>query len=292
MGGRRQRSRPRPVRGERRSATGSPTCASPRPTRCPPTSRFDCIWSNPPIRIGKPALHEMLLRWLARLAPGRLRHPGRAEAPRLGLAAAVADRPGLSRPSGSPRRSGYRILRALAARNAAISAAGSTSMRRREPLGRGGRGDRGTERHPTSAARSSTTSPVDEASRPVAAANSPAPAPDTAASAANGGRPSNSRRRQLDLGDPRRVGVQHGLQHLVARQERLHQQRPPPLRARRPAGRRAPAAPSPARRLDTSAPAVRHRGRGRPRRRRDAPDAARPRCRSARRSPAASRCRR
>ncbi|MEP7114315.1 MAG: methyltransferase [Ilumatobacteraceae bacterium] len=30
---------------------------------------FECIWSNPPIRIGKPALHEMLLTWLARLAP-------------------------------------------------------------------------------------------------------------------------------------------------------------------------------------------------------------------------------
>jgi 16S rRNA (guanine1207-N2)-methyltransferase len=29
--------------------------------------RFDLIWSNPPIRIGKPALHELLLRWLARL---------------------------------------------------------------------------------------------------------------------------------------------------------------------------------------------------------------------------------
>jgi 16S rRNA (guanine1207-N2)-methyltransferase len=31
--------------------------------------RFDCIWSNPPIRIGKPALHDLLTRWLARLAP-------------------------------------------------------------------------------------------------------------------------------------------------------------------------------------------------------------------------------
>jgi 16S rRNA (guanine1207-N2)-methyltransferase len=30
---------------------------------------FDCIWSNPPIRIGKPALHAMLLTWLERLAP-------------------------------------------------------------------------------------------------------------------------------------------------------------------------------------------------------------------------------
>jgi 16S rRNA (guanine1207-N2)-methyltransferase len=28
------------------------------------------IWSNPPIRIGKPALHDLLAAWLARLAPG------------------------------------------------------------------------------------------------------------------------------------------------------------------------------------------------------------------------------
>jgi 16S rRNA G1207 methylase RsmC len=32
--------------------------------------RYDQIWSNPPIRIGKPALHELLAMWLARLAPG------------------------------------------------------------------------------------------------------------------------------------------------------------------------------------------------------------------------------
>jgi len=31
---------------------------------------FDEIWSNPPIRIGKDALHELLLTWLPRLAPG------------------------------------------------------------------------------------------------------------------------------------------------------------------------------------------------------------------------------
>jgi 16S rRNA G1207 methylase RsmC len=30
---------------------------------------FDEIWSNPPIRIGKPELHAMLERWLPRLAP-------------------------------------------------------------------------------------------------------------------------------------------------------------------------------------------------------------------------------
>jgi 16S rRNA G1207 methylase RsmC len=31
---------------------------------------FDEIWSNPPIRIGKQALHELLLTWLPRLRPG------------------------------------------------------------------------------------------------------------------------------------------------------------------------------------------------------------------------------
>ena len=31
---------------------------------------YDEIWSNPPIRIGKGALHALLLTWLPRLAPG------------------------------------------------------------------------------------------------------------------------------------------------------------------------------------------------------------------------------
>ncbi len=35
-----------------------------------PGARYDEIWSNPPIRIGKTALHELLLGWLPRLAPG------------------------------------------------------------------------------------------------------------------------------------------------------------------------------------------------------------------------------
>ena len=30
---------------------------------------FDLVWSNPPIRIGKPALHALLLEWLGRLSP-------------------------------------------------------------------------------------------------------------------------------------------------------------------------------------------------------------------------------
>ncbi|GAA1632831.1 methyltransferase [Kribbella alba] len=36
----------------------------------PEDVRFDEIWSNPAIHIGKPELHKMLLHWLARLAPG------------------------------------------------------------------------------------------------------------------------------------------------------------------------------------------------------------------------------
>ena len=37
------------------------------PDEVPDDIRFSTIWSNPPIRIGKPALRELLLRWLARL---------------------------------------------------------------------------------------------------------------------------------------------------------------------------------------------------------------------------------
>ena len=36
--------------------------------RCPP--EFAGIWSNPPIRIGKQALHGLLASWLGRLDPG------------------------------------------------------------------------------------------------------------------------------------------------------------------------------------------------------------------------------
>ena len=40
-----------------------------RPERGRPADRYDEIWSNPPIRIGKEALHALLLTWLPRLAP-------------------------------------------------------------------------------------------------------------------------------------------------------------------------------------------------------------------------------
>jgi 16S rRNA (guanine1207-N2)-methyltransferase len=39
------------------------------PDGVPPEECYDELWSNPPIRIGKPALHGLLMRWLPRLAP-------------------------------------------------------------------------------------------------------------------------------------------------------------------------------------------------------------------------------
>jgi 16S rRNA G1207 methylase RsmC len=39
------------------------------PTAVAPDATYDEIWSNPPIRIGKDALHELLLTWLPRLRP-------------------------------------------------------------------------------------------------------------------------------------------------------------------------------------------------------------------------------
>ena len=52
------------------AATGLPNvrCVAAGDVSLP--AAFDLIWSNPPIRIGKAALHELLARWLGKLAPG------------------------------------------------------------------------------------------------------------------------------------------------------------------------------------------------------------------------------
>jgi 16S rRNA (guanine1207-N2)-methyltransferase len=42
------------------------------PDEVPPDLTADQIWSNPPIRIGKAALHALLGDWLPRLSPGGL----------------------------------------------------------------------------------------------------------------------------------------------------------------------------------------------------------------------------
>ena len=51
------------------SALGLDNVTAFAPDAVPDEPVVDLIWSNPPIRIGKTALHELLLGWLGRLAP-------------------------------------------------------------------------------------------------------------------------------------------------------------------------------------------------------------------------------
>jgi 16S rRNA (guanine1207-N2)-methyltransferase len=44
------------------------------PEEIDPALRFAALWSNPPIRIGKTALHALLRTWLGRLVPGGAAH--------------------------------------------------------------------------------------------------------------------------------------------------------------------------------------------------------------------------
>ncbi len=48
----------------RNGVTNIRVCA---PSDVPQDIRFSTIWSNPPIRVGKPALHDLLSGWLGRL---------------------------------------------------------------------------------------------------------------------------------------------------------------------------------------------------------------------------------
>ena len=74
-----------------------------RPDEVPDDVRFAAIWSNPPIRVGKVALHAMLTQ-LARPPRARRRGaPGRRQEPRRRLAAAVDRRPSSASPSTAPR---------------------------------------------------------------------------------------------------------------------------------------------------------------------------------------------
>ena len=49
------------------TATGAANVRVCAPDEVPDGVRFSTIWSNPPIRIGKAALHDLLQRWLNRL---------------------------------------------------------------------------------------------------------------------------------------------------------------------------------------------------------------------------------
>jgi 16S rRNA (guanine1207-N2)-methyltransferase len=56
---------------ERNGVENVRTCA---PDEVPESIRFAAIWSNPPIRIGKDALHGLLIRWLGRLGDDAAAH--------------------------------------------------------------------------------------------------------------------------------------------------------------------------------------------------------------------------
>ncbi|MGO9502329.1 MAG: class I SAM-dependent methyltransferase [Streptosporangiaceae bacterium] len=56
------------ARNAARAGLGNVRCATPQDAVL--AGGFQLIWSNPPIRIGKQALHELLDLWLPRLAPG------------------------------------------------------------------------------------------------------------------------------------------------------------------------------------------------------------------------------
>ena len=58
------------LRGNAKRAGVSERVRAVLPEEVADDERFDVIWSNPPIRIGKDALHSLLGEWLPRMAPG------------------------------------------------------------------------------------------------------------------------------------------------------------------------------------------------------------------------------
>ena len=55
------------ARNAQAAALANVRCVAPGDASVP--ARLDAIWSNPPVRIGKDALHALLAGWLGRLAP-------------------------------------------------------------------------------------------------------------------------------------------------------------------------------------------------------------------------------
>ena len=87
------------------------------PEAVPDDVRFAAIWSNPPIRVGKEALHALLLQWLPRLLPGAAAHLVvqrnlGADSLHAWLTVALAGSATVER-AGSAK--GYRVLRVTAA---------------------------------------------------------------------------------------------------------------------------------------------------------------------------------
>ena len=60
------------ARNARAAGLGNVTAV--HPDDVPPELRFAAVYSNPPVRLGKQPLHELLSRWLARLAADGTAH--------------------------------------------------------------------------------------------------------------------------------------------------------------------------------------------------------------------------
>jgi len=102
-----------------RAGLANVTCVLPDDAGLP--SRFDLIWSNPPVRIGKSALRVLLAAWLDRLAIGGAaflvvqRNLGSDSLQRwLAESGWIAER--------AAARSGYRVLKVTGARHLAGAA--------------------------------------------------------------------------------------------------------------------------------------------------------------------------
>jgi 16S rRNA G1207 methylase RsmC len=61
--------RARQLSRDNASALGLTNVTVAAPDEVPDNVVFDVIWSNPPIKVGKQELHDLLNRWLARLSP-------------------------------------------------------------------------------------------------------------------------------------------------------------------------------------------------------------------------------
>ena len=98
------------ARNAERGGLANVRCVTPGTPGLP--GQFSLLWSNPPIRIGKQALHDLLSTWLARLAPGAPgylvvhRHLG-ADSLHRWLADTGWDTTRIA------ARGGYRVLRAV-----------------------------------------------------------------------------------------------------------------------------------------------------------------------------------
>lgn len=95
------------------AAAGLANVRAVTPEAVPPGLRFAGLWSNPPIRIGKEALHALLATWLDRLAPGAT--AGLVVHKNLGADSLARWLSGQGWPTTKESsKQGYRILRASA----------------------------------------------------------------------------------------------------------------------------------------------------------------------------------